>query len=265
MSRKTKPKVVESKDHDSGRDNKDTDEGFEKSTLREYFESICVAVILALFIRTFVLQAFKIPTGSMENNLLIGDHLIVNKMLYSPAPSGLESSIAPMRNVRRGDVVVFKWPDDPKRDFIKRVIGLPGERMRIEDKQVYIDDVLLEEPYVFFQDDTRGPPLGFSSDSMRDNMPEVIVPEEHYFVMGDNRDNSHDSRYWGTLDGDLLKGRALIIYWSYESDKEDYTKRGLEYWGGLLSLLPYPRRVQGEWEWGILTNTRGDRFFDLVR
>ena len=259
MSRKTKHKVVESKDHDPKSDNpksanKDTEEGFEKSTLREYFESICVAVILALFIRTFVFQAFKIPTGSMENNLLIGDHLIVNKMLYSPAPSGLESAVAPIRHVRRHEVVVFKFPDDPKRDFIKRVIGLPGERVRIENKQVYIDNVLLEEPYVFFQDDAGGPPLGFSSDSMRDSMAEIIVPEGHYFMMGDNRDNSHDSRYWGTLDGDLLKGRALVIYWSYKSDRDAYTKQGWQNVKEVLSVIPY-----------FFTNTRWDRFFHLVR
>ena len=259
MSRKTKHKVAESKDRDPKSDNpksanKDTEVGFEKSTLREYFESICVAVILALFIRTFVFQAFKIPTGSMENNLLIGDHLIVNKMLYSPAPSGLESAVAPIRHVRRHEVVVFKFPDDPKRDFIKRVIGLPGERVKIENKQVYIDDVLLEEPYVFFQDDAGGPPLGFNSDSMRDSMAEIIVPEGHYFMMGDNRDNSHDSRYWGTLDGDLLKGRALVIYWSYKSDRDAYTKQGWQNVKEVLSVIPY-----------FFTNTRWDRFFHLVR
>jgi len=259
VRRKTKRKSFESKDHDSKSDNpkndhKDIGEGFEKSTLREYFESICVAVILALFIRTFVFQAFKIPTGSMENNLLIGDHLIVNKMLYSPAPSGLESALAPIRHVRRQDVVVFKFPDDPKRDFIKRVIGLPGERVKIKNKQVYIDDVPLEEPYVFFQDDTGGPPLGFSSDSMRDTMAEVIVPEGHYFMMGDNRDNSHDSRYWGTLDGDLLKGRALVIYWSYKSDREAYTKQGWQNVKEVLSVIPY-----------FIKKTRWDRFFHLVR
>lgn len=254
MSRNRKQKVLESEDHESKTDKKVIGEGFEKSTLREYFESICVAVILALFIRTFVFQAFKIPTGSMENNLLIGDHLIVNKMLYSPAPSGLESAIAPIRHVRRRDVVVFKFPDDPKRDFIKRVIGLPGERVKIENKQVYIDDVLLEEPYVFFQDDTGRPPLGFSSDSMRDSMAEVIVPEGHYFMMGDNRDNSHDSRYWGTLDGDLLKGRALVIYWSYKSDREAYTKEGWPKVKEVLSVIPY-----------FFTKTRWDRFFHLVR
>jgi signal peptidase I len=265
VSRNTKRKVADTKELDSTHE---TGPSFEKSTVREYFESICVAVILALFIRTFVFQAFKIPTGSMEENLLIGDHLIVNKMLYSPA-GAFEDAVAPLREVRRKDVVVFKFPEDPKRDFIKRVIGLPGERIRIEDKKVYVDDVALDEPYTFFQDTGAMSP-GFNSDSMRDSMPELIVPEGHYFVMGDNRDNSHDSRYWGPLDADLLKGRALIIYWSYESDREAYTKQGWDYWQEKLSLLPYPRRArsgpnQGELEWGFITNTRWGRSFHLVR
>lgn len=226
---------------------------FEKSTLREYFESICVAVILALFIRTFVFQAFKIPTGSMEQNLLIGDHLIVNKMLYSPA--GPAAGLTPMRDVQRQDVVVFKFPDDPKRDFIKRVIGLPGERVRIANKKVHIDDVPLDEPYVYYRDPPGAASPSFSSDAMRDNMSEVLVPEGHYFVMGDNRDNSHDSRYWGTLDGDLLKGRALVIYWSYEADRDAYMRTGL---GNRAKEL-----------FGVVRNffskTRWDRFFHLVR
>lgn len=268
MSRKTKHKVKDAKPSETNDDSGKTDRSFDKSTVREYFESICVAVILALFIRTFVFQAFKIPTGSMEENLLIGDHLIVNKMLYSPR-TPLEDAAAPLRNVRRQDVIVFKFPDDPKRDFIKRVIGLPGERIRIENKKVYVDDVALDEPYTFFQD-TGDNSLGFSSDSMRDSMPELIVPEGHYFVMGDNRDNSHDSRYWGPLDGELLKGRALIIYWSYESGREAYTKQGWDKVKELASLLPYPRRArsgpnQGEWEWGFITNTRWARSFHLVR
>ena len=223
-----------------------------KSTLREYFESICVAVILALFIRTFVFHAFKIPTGSMEENLLIGDHLIVNKMLYTDAPSAFEEEIAPVRNVRRHDIVVFKFPGEPERDFIKRVIGLPGERLHLQNKTVYINGKPLDEPYVHFNEPSTAS-LGILSDA-RDNMPEIVVPEGHYFVMGDNRDNSHDSRYWGTLDGDLLKGRALVIYWSYKSDRDAYTKQGWQNVKEVLSVIPY-----------FFTNTRWDRFFHLVR
>lgn len=226
----------------------------EKSTAREYFESICVAVILALFIRTFVFQAFKIPTGSMEENLLIGDHLIVNKMLYAPTSSGAESAVVPVREVRRGDVVVFKFPQEPERDFIKRVIGLPGERIRIENKTVYINDKPLDEPYVFFSEPPGSSEPGLFA-ARRDEMPELVVPEQHFFVMGDNRDNSHDSRFWGPLDGGLLKGRALMIYWSYDAPdgRDAYFKEGLDRIKEILSVIPY-----------FVTNTRWDRFFHLV-
>src|SRR6478609_11346154 len=121
---------------------------FKKSTLREYFESIVIAVILALFIRTFVVQAFKIPTGSMENNLLIGDHLLVNKFVFGPSQSRIERAILPMGTIKRGDVIVFKYPEEPDRDYIKRVIGLPGETIEVREKKVYINGKALDEPYV---------------------------------------------------------------------------------------------------------------------
>jgi len=227
-----------------------------KSTAREYFESICVAVILALFIRTFVFQAFKIPTGSMEENLLIGDHLIVNKMLYAPTLGSVERAIEPVRDVRRGDVIVFKFPNEPERDFIKRVIGLPGERIRIENKKVFIDGEPLDEPYTYFSEPPEEAALGAFSDSRRDNMPELLVPQGEYFVMGDNRDNSHDSRFWGTLPRDMLKGRALMIYWSYDAPdgRDAYFKEGLDRVKEVLSVIPY-----------FVTNTRWSRFFHLVR
>ena len=121
-----------------------------KSTIREYFESIVIAVILALFVRTWVVQAFKIPTGSMENNLLIGDHLLVNKLVFGPTATSLERAILPVRDIRRGDIVVFKYPNEPERDFIKRVIALPGETLELRAKKVYINGQLLDEPYVHF-------------------------------------------------------------------------------------------------------------------
>src|SRR4051812_28244047 len=123
---------------------------FRKSALREYFEAMVTAVILALFIRTFVVQAFKIPTGSMENNLLIGDHLLVNKFVLGPSASRLERALLPMGTIKRGDVIVFKYPVDPERDFIKRVIGLPGEMLEVRDKKVYINGKALDEPYVHY-------------------------------------------------------------------------------------------------------------------
>jgi signal peptidase I len=197
---------------------------FRKSTLREYFESIVIAVILALFIRTFVVQAFKIPTGSMENNLLIGDHLLVNKFVFGPSESGLERALLPIGTIRRGDVVVFKYPEEPERDFIKRVIGLPGETIELRQKKVYVNGSPIDEPYVHFLEPPGGPgsESEFTSLDVRERYGPVTVPADHYFVMGDNRDNSQDSRYWGFLPRDYVKGKALIIYWSYESDREDY-------------------------------------------
>src|SRR6266550_1817092 len=125
-------------------------QSFKKSTIREYFESIVIAVILAFFIRTFVVQAFKIPTGSMEENLLIGDHLLVNKFVYGPSESRLERLLLPMGTISRGEVIVFKFPEQPDRDFIKRVIGLPGETLEVREKQVYVNGTALVEPYAHY-------------------------------------------------------------------------------------------------------------------
>src|SRR5215475_1215735 len=197
---------------------------FPKSTAREYFESIVIAVILALFIRTFVVQAFKIPTGSMENNLLIGDHLLVNKFVFGPSETRLERALLPMGTIKRDDVIVFKYPEEPDRDFIKRVIGLPGETVELRAKKVYINGVPLDEPYVHFLEAPSAESEFHESTSfdVREKYGPVTVPPDEYFVMGDNRDNSQDSRYWGFLPRDYIKGKALIIYWSYEAGREDY-------------------------------------------
>jgi signal peptidase I len=195
-----------------------------KSTAREYFESIVIAVILALFVRTWVFQAFKIPTGSMENNLLIGDHLLVNKFVFAPTATPLERAVLPMATIRRGDIVVFKYPEDPERDFIKRVIGLPGETLEVRRKVVYINGQPLDEKYVhFLQPASRVGEI--TSYDVRENYGPVTVPPGHYFMMGDNRDNSQDSRYWGFLPAAYVKGKALFVYWSYEAG------------GGLADLL----------------------------
>jgi signal peptidase I len=198
---------------------------FHKSTLREYTESIVIAVILALFVRTWIVQAFKIPTGSMENNLLIGDHLLVNKFIFGPTASSIDRKLLPVRDIRRGDVIVFKYPDEPDRDFIKRVIGLPGETLELRAKKVYIDGQPLDEPYVHFLEPASDSQETTSFD-VRERYGPVRVPEGQYFVMGDNRDNSQDSRYWGFLPRHYVKGRALMIYWSYESGREDYLDEG---------------------------------------
>ncbi len=145
---------------------------FKKSVVREYFESLVIAVILALFIRTFVVQAFKIPTGSMEQNLLIGDHLLVNKMAFGPTASRFERLLLPVRDVRRLDVIVFKYPEDPERDFIKRVIGLPGESVELRNKHIYINGRQLDEPFVYFLDNPPATPqemdMGSEVSAVRD-------------------------------------------------------------------------------------------------
>jgi signal peptidase I len=201
---------------------------FRKSTLREYFESIVIAVILALFIRTFVVQAFKIPTGSMEENLLIGDHLLVNKFIFGPTETPLERALLPVGTITRGNVIVFKYPEEPERDFIKRVIGLPGDSVEVRDKKVYINGKPLDEPYVHFLQPTPADSAyhEVTSFDVRERYGPVSVPPNQYFVMGDNRDNSQDSRYWGFLPRENIKGRALVIYWSYQAEREDYQEGG---------------------------------------
>jgi signal peptidase I len=156
---------------------------FRKSTIREYFEAMVTAVILALFIRTFVVQAFKIPTGSMENNLLIGDHLLVNKFTVGPTETSLERALLPMRAIKRGDVLVFKYPSEPDRDFVKRVIGLPGETLEVRDKSVYINGTPLVEPYAHYLDATGPSELReVTSTDVRDHFGPVTVPPDQYFM-----------------------------------------------------------------------------------
>jgi signal peptidase I len=230
---------------------------FKKSTLREYFESIVIAVILALFIRTFIVQAFKIPTGSMEENLLIGDHLLVNKFIFGPSATGLERTLLPVGSIARDDIVVFKYPEEPERDFIKRVIGLPGETVEVREKKVYINGKALAEPYAHFLEPASTPSefREVTSSDVRERYGPVTVPPDQYFVMGDNRDNSQDSRYWGFLPRDYIKGKALVIYWSYESGREDYQDEGP---GATL-------RGIGSVFVHFFTRTRWARMFHLIR
>src|SRR2546426_5973739 len=156
-------------------------EGFKKSILREYFESIVIAVILALFIRTFVVQAFKIPTGSMENNLLIGDHLLVNKFVLGPSATAIERALLPLGTIKRDDVIVFKYPEEPDRDFIKRVIGLPGETGEVREKKVYINGKALDEPYAHYLEPGATPSEfhELTSLEIRDRYGPVKVPPTH--------------------------------------------------------------------------------------
>jgi signal peptidase I len=226
-----------------------------KSVVREYFESIVIAVILALFVRTWVVQAFKIPTGSMENNLLIGDHLLVNKFVFGPTPLAIGRAVLPVRPIRRGDIVVFKYPDEPDRDFIKRVIGLPGETIELKNKKVHVNGQPVDEPYVHFLTPPSNDFQEVTSYDVRERFGPVTVPADQYFVMGDNRDNSQDSRYWGFLPRHYVKGKALIIYWSYESGREDYIDEGfvatLKRWGSVVTHF--------------FTKTRWERLFRQIR
>jgi signal peptidase I len=212
-----------------------TTAGYKKSTAREYFESICVAVILALFVRTFVVQAFKIPTGSMENNLLIGDHLLVNKFVFAPTATALEDMLLPIDPIERGDIIVFKYPEDPERDFIKRVIGLPGETLELRNKKVFINGVMLDEPYVqyLFEPSDEEPAFDFD---VRVTYGPVTVPDGQYFMMGDNRDNSQDSRYWGFMPGEYIKGKALFVYFSLSDEPGSNLFNGVR-WSRLLHQI----------------------------
>jgi len=215
---------------------------FKKSTAREYFESLIITVILALFGTTFIIQAFKIPTPSMEDNLLVGDHLLVNKFAFGAAGS-LFDPVLPLREIHRGDVIVFRYPKDLTKHYVKRTIGLPGDRIKIVNNAVFVNGAPLPEPYkmhkslpgTWVDPERNFPPKGRHDKTFRgctgeDPEPydqfvkgdELVVPPDHYFAMGDNRDNSCDSRVWGFVPRDFIVGKPLIIYWSYETGADDY-------------------------------------------
>jgi signal peptidase I len=184
----------------------------EISTWREYAEALFMAVVLALFIRTFVVQAFKIPSGSMLPTLQIGDHLLVNKFLYGLRVPFLDTRVFDFHQPERDDVIVFIYPQDRSKDFIKRVIALPGETIEIRNKVVYINGKKLDDPYAYYAPDAR-----LIARSPRDNFGPYTVPEDTVFVMGDNRDHSHDSRFWGPVPIEDILGKAFILYWSWDS------------------------------------------------
>jgi len=191
-----------------------------KSNIRETIEAVVVAFLIALVIRTFVIQAFKIPSGSMIPTLLVGDHILVNKFLLGtpvdiPFTNITLFRMPGLRKAQRGDIVVFKYPEDPKRDFIKRVIGVGGDVVTAKDKNVYVNGRMLVEPYTQHVDEEIKP----GQFDKRDNFGPVVVPKGEVFVMGDNRDQSYDSRFWGFVPDSEIKGKAVIIYWSWDGDK----------------------------------------------
>ena len=228
-----------------------------KSVWREYFESAVVTVIMALFGMTFIVQAVKVPTGSMQNTITIGDHLLVNKFIFAPGPP---LPFLPQREIRRGDIIVFKYPGniyDPKSDYerpdnkpivtnyVKRVIGLPGDTLRLEGRTVFVNGVALPEHQIEAIDHNKKDPLEikkatpskpgdsydvyYSPDFIDDDYPifehegngkQMVVPPGKYFVMGDNRNNSQDSRYWGFVPRDYVIGRAMFVYWSYDESAQ---------------------------------------------
>ncbi|TGU72840.1 signal peptidase I [Geomonas terrae] len=186
-----------------------------KHIVREYAESIIIAVLLALVIRTFIVQAFKIPSGSMEDTLAIGDHLLVNKFIYGTKIPFTDTEILKLRDPKQGDVIVFQYPEDPSKDFIKRVIGVPSDVVEVKNKRVYVNGKLYANPHEVHKEADLIP----KEMNPRDFRDPVTVPPNSYFVMGDNRDRSYDSRFWGFVTRDKIKGLAFIKYWSWDSEK----------------------------------------------
>lgn len=219
--------------------------------IRGLADPVLAAVVFALFARTFLFQAFAVPSPSMEKNVLTGDRLLVNKFLFAGGGGPLRP-LLPERAVRRGDLVVFRFPKDPRRDFLKRVVGLPGETIAIRDKRVTIDGRVLDEPYAFHADDAIWPddPAIADAHRWRDQLPPQRVPPNGYFVMGDNRDDSSDSRFWGAVPADHIEGRPLFVYWSFRPPGADAP-------AGLAAWLRFPSE--------IVRRTRWDRFFRPVR
>ncbi len=221
----------------------------------EYTQAALVAVIIALFVRTFLVQPFKIPSPSMEDSLLVGDHVLVNKFVLAPQAFPIERLFLPLAPVRRGDIVVFRPPHDPDQDYIKRVIGLPGETLKIVHRVVYVRPpgqegyTPLVEPYTNHRNPGGVPEL--------DDIDPVTIPDRHYFVMGDNRDDSFDSREWGTVPRSNIKGRGLLIYWSFEGIDRD----------GALAAGREPSGARRLWDGAtaIFRGTRWGRSGRIIR
>ena len=237
----------------------------EGTSLPEYLESLLVTVLLALFGTSFVVQAFKIPSPSMERTLLVGDHLLVNKFIFG-GRGGWYDRLLPYRAIRRGDIIVFRFPYQDHPHYVKRVIGVPGDRIRIADQQVYVNGKLQSEPYVAHDPgapydvfaDTFPPPGPYPlprnlqpewAQTIRNYVQgdELVVPPEKYFAMGDNRDRSWDSRYWGFVDRDAIMGRPVVIYWSVDASSADYSSEN-GFWSRLAgiadTLIHLPSRTR---------------------
>jgi signal peptidase I len=232
-------------------------EGRPQPVWREYLEALLVAGLFLGFTNTFVLKTFYIPSGSMENTLRVGDHLIVNRYIYG-ARDLAPATLLPARSPHRGDVVVFRSPEDPGIDLVKRLIGLPGDRIEVRQKKLFLNGKPVDDSSFAIHGDPR---LGNERNAFhyqlyrRDNFGPITVPAEHYFFLGDNRDFSYDSRYWGAVPRHYIKGRAFLIYWSYGGETPDGQ------WPGLLAKLGQLGRTAV----GFFTKTRWERTFRLIR
>ncbi len=215
-----------------------------QGVFREYFELIAETAIFVFFVMTFVAQASQVPTGSMENTMLIGDFLLVNKMAYTEPVLPFEGAVLPRKAIEHNDIVVFKSLEEPGKDLVKRVIGLPGDRIEIKNKQVLINGEPVAETFKLHKDDRIFQENGYYryDDLIRDNFGPLDVPPGHYFVMGDNRDESYDGRYWGFLPFDHIKGRPWVIYFSYEAEDNTHLRTSLrDRLGRVAQYIPKAR------------------------
>ncbi len=241
------------------------------TTLSEYLESLLVTVILALFATTFILQAFKIPSPSMESTLLVGDHLLVNKFIFGGRGAWYEK-ILPYRPLERGDIIVFKYPYQDHTHYVKRVIGLPGDHLKLVDQRVFVNGKLLNEPYVVHDPTAPFDPLNYAFPPVGSQLysspiipewareikkhiqgDEIVVPPGHYFAMGDNRDHSSDSRYWGFVDRDAVMGRPFLIYWSVEASTADYNPN--TFWQRLAGIFDTLLHLPTRTRWSRMLHT----------
>jgi signal peptidase I len=244
----------------------------EQTTTAEYLESLLVTVLLALFGTTFVVQAFKIPSASMESTLLIGDHLLVNKFIVGGRGAWYEKFL-PYRALERGDIIVFKYPYLDHQHFVKRVIGLPGDHLKLVDQQVYVNGKLLNEPYAVHDPSAPYDPLNYNFPPHGVQMfsspvqlewaheikkyvvgNEIVVPPGKYFAMGDNRDRSSDSRYWGFVDRDAIMGRPFLIYWSVDATSADYSSEST-FWTRLSGVMDTLIHLPARTRWSRMLHT----------